>query len=192
MTDPAAWPDVPFPEPTTPAGSRAEVFLRYLDYYRSRLVAKLAALPDGDLRTSRLPSGWTPIELLKHLQYVELRWLEWGFEGKDVADPWGDQSGHRWHVRPDESLGDLTAALAAQAERSRAVIESRDLAELGQPGDRWDGDDPASLERILFHLVQEYARHAGHLDIVSELAGGAAGESAGSTQSRRSIMVTFA
>lgn len=176
MTDPAAWPDVPFPEPTAPAGSRAEVFQRYLDYYRSRLVAKLAALPDEDLRTSKLPSGWTPVELLKHLQYVELRWLEWGFEGKDVADPWGDQAGGRWQVGADETLADLTGALGAQAERSRAVIESHDLGDVGEPGDRWDGDDPASLERILFHIVQEYARHVGHLDIVAELAGGATGE----------------
>jgi hypothetical protein len=39
-----------------------------------------------------------------------------------------------------------------------------------------DGADPAPLERILFHLLQEYARHVGHLDIVSELAGGQTGE----------------
>jgi hypothetical protein len=79
-----------FPEPTTPARSRAEVFLRYLDYFRSQLVRKLEGLPDDELRRSRLPSGWTPLELLKHLRYGELRWLEWGFEGRDVADPWAD------------------------------------------------------------------------------------------------------
>ena len=43
---------------------------------------------------------------------------------------------------------------------------------MGQPGARWDGADPATLERILFHLLQEYARHLGHLDIVTELATG--------------------
>lgn len=171
-----AWPDVPFPTPTAAASSRREVFLRYLDYYRSRLVAKLAGLPPGALRTSTLPSGWTPLELLKHLRFVELRWLEWGFEGKDVGNPWGDNVDGRWKVRDDETLGDLTAALAAQAERSRTVIESHDLAELGEPGERWDGADPPPLERILFHLLNEYARHVGHLDIVAELAGGPTGE----------------
>ena len=64
---------VPFPEPTVPAGCRAEVFVRYLDYFRDRLGAKLRELPDGELRRSRLPSGWTPVELLRHLTYVELR-----------------------------------------------------------------------------------------------------------------------
>ncbi len=70
----------------------------------------------------------------------------------------------------------LVAALAAQAKRSTAVIEAHDLAELGQPGEQWDGADPATLERILFHLLQEYARHTGHLDIVTELMAGSTGE----------------
>jgi hypothetical protein len=167
---------VPFPEPTTPAPSRAEVFLSYLDYFRSRLVSKLEGLPGGELRTSRLPSGWTPVELLKHLAHVEMRWLEWGFEGRQVADPWADRRGGRWYVGPDETLTGLVAALHAQAARTRAIVESHDLAEIGQPGERWDGADPPALERILFHLLQEYARHLGHLDIVSELAGGQPGE----------------
>jgi uncharacterized damage-inducible protein DinB len=171
FTDPVA-----FPSPTIPASSRREVFLRYLAYFRSRLVTKLRELPADELTRSILPSGWTPIQLLKHLQYVEMRWLEWGFEGRAVADPWGDSRDGRWHVGADETLDGLIASLAAQADRSTAVIEAHDLAEIGQPGERWDGDDPAPLERILFHLLQEYARHVGHLDIVAELVTGSTGE----------------
>lgn len=167
---------VPFPEPTAPAGSRAEVFNRYLDYFRDQLARKLRGLPDEELRRSRLESDWTPLELLKHLTFVELRWLEWGFEGRDVADPWGDHQGHRWYVEDGETLDGLLAALYAQAERSRAVIFGHDLEEVGQPGDRWDGAPPPTLERVLLHLLQEYARHVGHLDIVAELAGGPVGE----------------
>jgi uncharacterized damage-inducible protein DinB len=161
-----------FPEATRPAPSRAEVFLRYLDYFRSRLAAKLEALPAAELRRSRLPSGWTPLELAKHLRYVELRWLEWGFEGRDVGDPWGDQDDGRWRVGPDETLASLLAGLRDQAGRTRAIVESHDLAEVGQPGPRWDGAPPATLERVLFHLLQEYARHLGHLDIVVEVVTG--------------------
>jgi uncharacterized damage-inducible protein DinB len=167
---------VPFPEPTAPAASRTEVFLRYLDYFRDRLAAKLRDLPAGELRQSRLPSGWTPLELLKHLTYVELRWLEWGFAGQPVRDPWGDEKDGIWYVAPEETLDSLLAGLAAQAGRSRAIIVSHDLGEAGQPGDRWDGEPPATLERVLFHLVQEYARHVGHLDVVCELAGASTGE----------------
>ena len=166
----------PFPEPTTPASSRTEVFLRYLDYFRARLAAKLRALPPNDLTNSALPSGWTPLELLKHLRFVELRWLEWGFEGRDVGDPWGDRDGGRWYVAPDTTLASLLAGLRDQAGRTRAIVESHDLAEVGQPGPRWDGAPPATLERVLFHLLQEYARHLGHLDVVTELATGSAEE----------------
>lgn len=166
----------PFPEPTAPAQSRSEVFLRYLDYFRSHLVRKVEALPPDELRMSRLASGWTPIELVKHLTYVEMRWLEWGFEGRSVAEPWADERDGRWYVGTEETLEQLTAALHDQAVRTRAVIEAHDLAEAGAPGPRWDGAAPAALERILLHLVQEYARHLGHLDIVTELADGPVGE----------------
>jgi hypothetical protein len=167
---------VPFPEPTAPAVSRAEVFGRYLGYFRAEVVTRLRGMPADELRLSRLPSGWTPLELVKHLTFVELRWLYWGFDGQHVADPWGDLRDDRWHVEPTETLDDLLAAFAAQAEVSSKIIATHDLDEVGKPGERWDGEPPATLERVLFHLLQEYARHAGHLDIVSELAGGPTGE----------------
>jgi uncharacterized damage-inducible protein DinB len=167
---------VPFPEPTAPVPTRAGVFLGYLDYFRSQLVTKLEGLPEEELRRSRLPSGWAPIELLKHLTYVERRWLEWGFEGRDVGNPWADSRDGRWYVGAGETLPSLVATLRDQAGRSRAVVESHDLADTGQPGERWEGAEPPPLERVLFHLLQEYARHVGHLDIVSELGGGPTGE----------------
>ncbi|HEX6448306.1 MAG TPA: DinB family protein [Trebonia sp.] len=167
---------IPFPEPTAMAESRTEVFERYLVFFRDRLTARLRELPAGELRRSRLSSGWTPLELLKHLTHVEMRWLEWGFEGRSVPDPWGDRRDGRWYVAPEESLDDLLAALDAQARRSDAVIAAHDLDEVGQPSGRWNGAPPATLERVLFHLLQEYARHLGHLDIVCELAGTATGE----------------
>jgi hypothetical protein len=166
----------PFPSPTVAASGRTEVFLRYLDYFRESVLAKVAALPEGELRCSRLPSGWTPLELVKHLRYVELRWIEWGFQGLAVADAWGDRRDDRWYVAPEETRDELMAALRAQGTHTRAVVEVTDLAEVGAPGPRWEGAEPATLERVLFHLLQEYARHLGHLDIVVELAGGPVGE----------------
>jgi len=167
---------IPFPSPTRPAGSRTEIFTRYLDFFRAGLIRKLESLPADALRTSNLPSGWTPIELLQHLIYVERRWLEWGFDGRDIGDPWGDRRNDRWYVRPGETLAELVDAARAQAARSGAIIAAHDLADVGRPGERWSGNPPASLERVLFHLVQEYARHLGHLDVVVELAGGELGE----------------
>ena len=152
------------------------MFVGYLDYFRQRVVEKVQGLDEVEQRRSRLPSGWTPVELLKHLTFVELRWLEWGFEGRAVEDPWGDQRDGRWYVAPAETVEDLVAALEEQAVRTRAVITGNDLAEVGRPGPRWEGAEPATLERVLFHLLQEYARHLGHLDIVAELAHGPVGE----------------
>jgi uncharacterized damage-inducible protein DinB len=169
----------PFPEPTIPHESRTEVLTGYIDYFRSRCIEKIAELPSDELRRSRLPSGWTPIELLKHLTYDELRWLEWRFEGRDIANPWGDNrfgANDRWYVADEETLDNLTAALRAQADRSRSIIQANDLEQTGKPGPGWDAPVTATLERVLLHLIQEYARHLGHLDIVAELAGGPVGE----------------
>jgi uncharacterized damage-inducible protein DinB len=165
-----------FPSPSIPADSRGKVFLRYLDYFRSRVTAKLRELPPEELRQSRLPSGWSPLELVKHLRYMERRWLEWGFMGQPVPEPWGDQVDGRWGLKDSDTLDSLLADLTAQAARSREIIEGHALDEIGQPGERWAGADPANLERVLFHMMQEYARHLGHLDIVVELATGKWGE----------------
>ena len=168
--------DLPFPGPTSIATSRSEVLSRYLEYFRVQVADKVEGIPEDRRRTSVLPTGWTPLELLKHLTHVERRWLEWGFEGRAVDDPWADQRDGRWHVADDETLPGLLAAFRAQAERSDAVIAAHGLDEVGRPGERWNGEPPATLERVLLHLVQEYARHLGHLDVVAELCGGPVGE----------------
>ncbi|MEO7062014.1 MAG: DinB family protein [Lapillicoccus sp.] len=166
---------IPFPESTTPADSLAEVLLRYLDYFRAVVLDKVGGLAEADQRMSRLPSGWTPLELVKHLTFVERRWLVWGFEGKQVDDPWGDSRDGRWTVGSDDSAG-LLSALADQGRITGQVVGRHDLDEVGRPGERWDGAQPATLERVLLHLVQEYARHVGHLDVVRELVDGTVGE----------------
>ncbi len=168
---------IPFPEPTSPVPSRTEVLVGYLDYFRSVVIAKVDGLSAEQLRDSRLPSGWSPLELVKHLTYVELRWLEWGFEGSPVQEPWGDRQDDRWHVGPDEDPAELVAALARRGEVTAAIARRHGLDESGAPGERWDGAPPATLERCLLHLVQEYARHLGHLDVVRELLDGRTGES---------------
>jgi uncharacterized damage-inducible protein DinB len=156
--------------PSDPAASRNELFNRYLDYFRASIVEGVEGLSEDESRRSRLSSGWTPLELVKHLTYVELRWLEWGFEGQDVPDPWGDRRDDRWFVAASESRAEVIAALNARAVRSRSIIESNDLSTLAQPGPRFKDGEPPTLERILLHLLQEYAHHLGHLDIVVEIA----------------------
>jgi uncharacterized damage-inducible protein DinB len=151
--------------------------VRYLDYYRAVVLAKLEGLTEEQLRTSLLPSGWSPLELVKHLAHVEMRWLEWGFEGRPVDDPWGDSRDGRWYVGAEEPTAYLLEELRRRGRESAAIARRHDLSEAGAAGERWDGDPPATLERCLLHVVQEYARHLGHLDVVRELLDGRTGES---------------
>jgi uncharacterized damage-inducible protein DinB len=167
---------VAFPEPTDPRTSRAEVFLGYLDYFRETVIAKLHRLPPDEAARSRLASGWTPQELVVHLRHVERRWLEWGFLGRDVGDPWADEQDGRWHVPSGMGLAEVVDQLRQQGARSRDIVEAHRLDEPGRPGPRWRGAEPATLERVLFHLMQEYARHLGQLDVVVELGTGETGE----------------
>jgi uncharacterized damage-inducible protein DinB len=170
---------MPAPDPTNAVTSRNEVYNRYLDYFRTYLITKCRNLSGQRLRTSVVPSGWTPMELLNHLRYVELRWLVWGFLGEAVdGDLFADQGEQHWAVDPAATLDDLVVALEAQGDRTRDIVARHDLAEISRPGPAWDEDEePAQLERILMHLVQEYAHHAGHIDIVAELATDNAGGS---------------
>ena len=164
------------PSPMRPDASRAEDLVAYLDYFRGALLRKVEGLSEDQLRTSVLPSGWSPLELVKHLTFVERRWLEWGFEGHAVEDPWGDRRDDRWHVGAGEPTADVTDALRRRGERTTEIVGRHELTEVGAPGERWDGAEPARLERVLMHLVQEYARHLGHLDVVRELLDGGTGE----------------
>ena len=168
--------DVSFPEPTDFTTSTPDVFLRYLDYLRSRIDAKLSGLDDVALRAQLVPSGWSPIELLKHLVCMERRWIVWGFEGEQLTDQWADLRDNRWFVDNIESLESLLDELHVGAERTRRVVASVPLSQVGQPGERWNGNQPATLERVLFHVFMEYSRHLGQLDVVRELIDGFTGE----------------
>ncbi|MBW8487167.1 DinB family protein [Actinomadura parmotrematis] len=165
------------PEPPPATADPAVLLDLQIDRYRRILVAKLEGLTDEQLRSSILPSGWTPLELLKHLAYVEIRWLRWGFLAEDLDDPWGDRRDDRWYVAPEETLADLTALLRATAARSREIAAGTPLDRTAPLGGRFALPVEApTLGWILVHLLQEYARHVGQLDVVRELLDGATGE----------------
>ena len=166
------------PRPALELADPKELLLGYLDYYRSVIARKLNGLTDAELRSSRLPSGWTPLELLKHLLHMEARWLRWGFVAEHLPEPWADEDeSGRWYVGPEETATELLAALHAGGARTRAIGAGAELTDVAAVGGRFaDGDRCPTLAWILFHVLQEYARHAGHLDITRELLDGATGE----------------
>jgi Protein of unknown function (DUF664) len=169
----------PSTEPPNTLTDPRELLLAYLDYYRATVLRKLDGMSDGDLRRSRLPSGWTPLELLKHLAFVERRWIRWGFSAEQVDQPWGDEDPDtgRWQVRDDESADEVRALFLDQCARSREIVAGAALGDIARSGGRFNPPEhQPALSWILFHVLQEYARHAGHLDIVRELTDGATGE----------------
>ena len=123
-----------FPSPTGPALPRNEVFVMYLDFFRERIIDKVTSLPLDALIVSVVPTDWTALELVRHLTFVEMRWLEWGFEGQSVDEPWGDHFGERWFVGPDDTLDSLVEALRNRGVQSAEIVRRHDLDELGQPG----------------------------------------------------------
>jgi uncharacterized damage-inducible protein DinB len=78
-------------EPPRSLGDLKQILLEQLSYYRATLLAKLDGLSDDQLRKSIVPSGWSPLGLLKHMVYVERRWMQWGFEAEQISDPRGDE-----------------------------------------------------------------------------------------------------
>ncbi|QKV92469.1 DUF664 domain-containing protein [Streptomyces sp. NA02950] len=168
----------PIDEPPHSLTDPGQTLHAYLDYFRGVIPHKLDGLSERELRTSRLPSGWTPLELLCHLTHVERRWLRWGFLGEPVDDPWGDRGpDDRWHVPEEISPDTVRARFEEQCVWSRAAVAGIPLERRARTGGRFATEaDAPSLGWILFHLLQEYARHAGQLDVARELADGAVGE----------------
>ena len=157
-------------EPPRSLEDPRDILLQQLSYYRATLLAKLDGLSPDQLTGSILPSGWSPLGLLKHLVFVERRWMQWGFEAEQVAEPWGDHDpdSEGWLVAPEDSVAELAARLAEIAGRTEAVASQADLTERARLGGRFSSEPP-TLGWILAHLLQEYARHVGHLDVVREL-----------------------
>lgn len=169
-----------FREPEKTGAAGAERWAAYLDWVREDLIEGVLSLSPDEQRRSRVPSGWSPIELMSHVLHMEQRWFVWGFLGEDVVEPWGDwnvpepwssgeMSDARWVVAGHVTAEELAVRLRTIGERTRHVLRDFPLNARGKPGGRFT-EDPPTLEWICFHVLAEYARHAGHLDIVSELS----------------------
>ena len=162
-------------EPPKAGAAGPERWAAYLDWVREDIIDGVLALSAEDQRTPRVSSGWTPLELLSHVLHMEQRWFVWGFLGEPVTEPWGDwdvadpgsQDG-RWQVPSSVSAADLAERLREIGVRTTAILREQPLDAVAATGGRFT-DDPPTLEWICFHVQAEYARHAGHLDIVVEL-----------------------
>lgn len=160
---------LPLPEPDGSVTDPVARIVEYLDHFRSEVRRQASGLDPEQLNQSVVPSGWTVPELVEHLAHMERRWIVWGFLGEDVADPEGDRDADgRWVTT--RSLTEIFDALDEAGRRTRETVATHDVLDVAAVGGLFgDGDERPTLLAILFHVLQEYARHAGHLDIACEL-----------------------
>jgi uncharacterized damage-inducible protein DinB len=148
----------------------------FLDYARATARAKCAGISAADAGRSVLPGSplMTVSGLVSHLTWVEYWWFQVVFLGEEDRGPWTEEDPDReMRIALDVPLDRLLAEYDAQAARYRELVAARDLDERARRTVR--DDETVTLRWILFHLVEEAARHNGHLDILRELLDGVVG-----------------
>ena len=170
------------PEPPVAAGEAATL-LGFLEYQRATLEWKCARLDADGLNAKTAASTLTLGGLLKHMTYVEDSWFSHSLHGQDRQPPWNTVD---WNAHPDwdfhsaamDSATDLRSRWHAAVVRSRSLVAVA-LAEGGLDSlasrARPDGQAP-SLRWILCHMIEEYARHNGHADLLRESVDRSTGE----------------
>jgi uncharacterized damage-inducible protein DinB len=151
-----------------------------LDYYRAVMLRKAEGLSDSQLAIRLPPSDLTLGGLLMHLALVEDSWFQATFLGGEIGEPW---SGFDWESDPDWEFHHaheygaevIVAQYVGSIARSREVVDQTESLDALATGQTRDGN-AISLRWILVHLIEEYARHAGHADLIRESIDGATGD----------------
>jgi uncharacterized damage-inducible protein DinB len=155
------------------AGDEKESLYVALDRHRDVVLWKLDGLDDEQLRRPMTPSGTSLLGLVKHLASVEYGWFCEPFGRPsdavpfDEADPEADM-----RAAPHETTADIVAFYGRARAAADAVIEELGVEDTGTG---WQGN-PVTMRWVLIHMIEETARHAGHMDILRELIDGQAGD----------------
>ncbi len=157
----------------------------FLDYHRDTFRMKCAGLTQEQLAQALPPSDMTLGGMMKHLAIVDQSWCEDDYAGRGFMPPfdtvdWEADRDWEWHSAKDDSPEELLRLFDEAVRRSDAVLDEA----LGPDGPGLDGlsvlDDPEdgrfSLRWILLHLIEEYARHNGHADLIRESIDGQTGQ----------------
>jgi Protein of unknown function (DUF664) len=154
-------------------GAERETMTGLLDFLRATVVNKVAGLTDEQAfaRPAR-PSTLTPAGVVKHLAGVERFWFSIDFAGADLPWPWPDDDPHgNFPLAADDTLAKIVADYISECERSRAAIRQASLDDMARGPDMH-----FNLRYALAHMIEETARHCGHLDILRERIDGMTGQ----------------
>ena len=169
-------------DPPAQAGE-AEMLAAFLDYYRASLLLKADGLTDEQARMPAVPpSDLNIMGLIRHMSEVERNWFQRWFINADAPHIYGtddDPDEDRdMHPGPDDTLAAALAVYQREVERSRQItagVAPETLAAHVGDSVHWAGFNP-SLRWILIHMIEEYARHCGHADLIRERLDGAVGD----------------
>ena len=173
----------PRPEPPA-AGDETATLLGSLERQRATLAWKCGGLDSEGMRAKLPPSAITLGGLLKHLALVEDHYFTHKLLGRDLGPPWNAADWDadpdwEWNSAADDTPEELMALWRDAVNRSRAAV-SEALSEggLDQPtrASGWTDGRVPSFRRILIDLIEEYARHVGHADLIRESIDGLVGE----------------
>lgn len=163
-----------------PATDERTTLVEFVEFHRATVLEKVAGLTHEQLNRALLPSGTTMAGLLKHLALVEDSWFWERIADAGDLSPWSeapfdedpDWDFHSAHLDTPE---ELVALYEAACERSRRVLAG--VASLDQLTVQPNGaGERFSVRWVLVHMVEELARHNGHLDVLRELIDGTTGE----------------
>ena len=170
------------PEPPL-AADEAATLLGFLDYQRATFAWKCAGLDAPGLGATVHPSSMTLGGLLKHLAYVEENWFSQCLHDRDRQPPWDTVDWKAdpdwdWHSAAEDSPDQLRALWQDTVSRSRSLAaEAMADGGLGRLAARtWPDGRAPSLRWIVLHMIEEYARHNGHADLLRESVDGVTGE----------------
>jgi len=157
-------------------GGEREVLQGFLDFHRGTLVWKTSGLTGEQLvRASTEPSTMSLLGLIRHLAEVERYWFQVCLAGRPLRlELWTDE-----HPDGDFDLVDPARAEQDLADLKAAIRTSDELAaaySLDHTFKRPRGDAQYSLRWLYLHMVEEYARHNGHADLLRERVDGLTGE----------------
>jgi len=172
----------PFREPPT-AGNETELLLGVLDRTRSVLAWKCSGLDAKAMRVTLGPSGVTLGGLLKHLAWAEDHTFSVKLFGRDPAPlwrsvDWSADPDWEWRSAADDSPEELFALWLGAVERAKASLaEALARGDMSQPAHiSASPGEHANLRRLVVDMIDEYARHNGHADLIRESIDGLVGE----------------
>ena len=162
------------------AADERTTLLAFLDSHRDTLRRKTEGLDAAQLAATLAPSDLTLGGMLKHLAYVEDWWIGVNLVGLAPHAPfddvdWDADGDWDWHSAVEQTPAELRALFDAFVARSDALVADTDsLDVIAQRRHPHSGDGP-SLRWILVHLIEEYAQHNGHADLIRQSIDGRVG-----------------